>query len=91
MSQWFINHRQGFIADCLRLFGQVNRATLVERFNISEPQASLDIQRFLREHPDAMVYDGRCKAYVINAAALPARNDPPGPPSAPAPPAARFA
>lgn len=72
MSQWFINHRQAFIADCLRIFGQVNRATLVERFDISEPQASLDIQRFLRERPDVMVYDGRCKTYVVNTAALPA-------------------
>jgi hypothetical protein len=76
MSQWFINHRQGFIADCLRLFGQVNRSTLVERFDISEPQASLDIQRFLREHPDVMVYDGRCKAYVVNADALAALTPP---------------
>jgi hypothetical protein len=74
MSQWFIQHRQGFIADCLRVFGQVNRATIVERFDISEPQASLDIQRFLREHPEAMVYDGRCKAYVADADALSAEH-----------------
>lgn len=69
MSQWFINHRQGFIADSLRLFGQINRATLVERFNISAPQASMDIQRFLRENPDAMIYDGRCKTYVAASSA----------------------
>ena len=75
MSKWFIDHRQGFIADCLRLFGQVNRATLVEHFDISEPQASLDIQRFLREHPDVMVYDGRCKTYVVNTAALPSKSE----------------
>ena len=71
MSKWFIQHRQSFIADCLRVFGQVNRATIVERFDISEPQASMDIQRFLREHPDVMVYDGRVKAYVVDVAALP--------------------
>lgn len=71
MSKWFIQHRQAFIADCLRMFGQVNRSTLVERFDISEPQASMDIQRFLRENPEAMIYDGRCKAYVVNADGLP--------------------
>lgn len=74
MSRWFINHRQQFIADCLRIYGQVNRATLMDRFDISAPQASADIGLFMRENPDATVYDGTAKAYVVNVAAL----SPPG-------------
>lgn len=70
MSRWFINHRQEFIAATLRTFGQINRGLLVERFGISMPQASADIAMFIRERPDVLVYDGKAKAYVLNADAL---------------------
>lgn len=70
-SQWFINHRQQFIADALRIFGQVNRSSLVKQFDISMPQAANDIALFLRRNPEVLVYDGRTKCYVVNTDALP--------------------
>lgn len=70
MSKWFIDHRQAYIAAMLRKFGQVNRHQLVEKFDISMPQASADIQRFTKENPDVLIYDGNAKAYVVNEAAV---------------------
>lgn len=77
MSRWFIDHRQQFIADTLRVFGQINRSTLMDRFDISLQQASADIQLFLKTKPDAMFFDGRAKCYVLNVEALPRETFPP--------------
>lgn len=71
MSKWFIDHRQSYIAMLLRTYGQVNRHQIIDRFDVSMPQASADIQRFIRENPDVIVYDGTAKAYVVNLAAIP--------------------
>lgn len=71
MSKWFMDHRQSYIAAMLRTYGQVNRTQLMEKFGISLPQASTDIQRFIRENPEAIIYDGKAKAYVVNAEAIP--------------------
>lgn len=66
MSQWFIEQRQGFIADHLREFGTINRQDLMKKFDISKPQASQDLSRFSRENPGFMTYDGKAKTYVGN-------------------------
>lgn len=71
MSDWFIRHRQGFIADMLGVYGQVNRASIIERFGVTQTQAASDIGMFVRENPDAMFYDGRAKAYVVDKDKLP--------------------
>jgi hypothetical protein len=71
VSKWFIHHRQQFIADTLRVFGQINRAQLVDKFDISTQQASADISLFVQTNPDAMVYDGKAKCYVINPEGIP--------------------
>lgn len=71
VSRWFIKHRLQFIADNLRVYGQITRAVLVDRFDISLQQASADISLFVKEHPDAMIHDGRAKTYVVNETVLP--------------------
>lgn len=72
MSHWFVDHRQQFIADTLRVFGQINRQTLCDRFDISTPQASTDLTLFMKLNPGAMIYDGRAKCYIVAEDALPA-------------------
>lgn len=71
MSDWFIKHRQGFIADMLSVYGQVHRGAIMEKFGVSLPQASADIAAFNKANPDVMTYDGRAKAYVVDKAKLP--------------------
>jgi hypothetical protein len=44
----------------------VNRGDLTSQFRISVPQASLDLQDFMREAPDALIYDTRAKRYNVN-------------------------
>ncbi|MET0438279.1 MAG: hypothetical protein ABW043_12385 [Devosia sp.] len=65
MSQWFKDRRQEFIAATLRQFGQVRRADLVREFDISVPQASMDIATFLASAPPFVRYDVSAKAYIL--------------------------
>lgn len=53
-----------WIAETLRVFGFINREHLMKKFGVSTPQASTDINRFLKLYPDAMRYDRSAKRYV---------------------------
>ncbi len=64
MMAWAEDYRQDWIAETLRVFGFINREHLERKFGISTPQASLDIQRFLRDHPGLMTYDKTAKCYI---------------------------
>jgi hypothetical protein len=64
MAQWFADQRQAWIADMLAVYGFINRDHLMRKFGISTPQASHDLQRFMREHPTVMRYDLTQKCYV---------------------------
>lgn len=65
--RWYEQQRMDWIAETLRVFGFINRLHLQRKFGISTPQASLDLQRFAAEHPDAMRYDTSRKCYVTSA------------------------
>jgi len=60
---WFERTRQEWIAEMLRVYGFINRKHLMLKFDISQPQASKDLQTFLRDHPGAMRYDLTWKHY----------------------------
>jgi hypothetical protein len=62
--KWFEQQRQAWIAEMLQVYGFINRAHLQRKFGISQPQASMDLQRFLRAHPSAARYDATRKCYV---------------------------
>lgn len=64
--RWFEQHRMDWIAETLRVFGYINREHLMRKFGVSTPQASVDLNRFLRLHPDVMRYDRSAKRYVAN-------------------------
>lgn len=65
MSAWFKDRRQEFIAATLRQFGQIRRADLVRQFDISTPQASMDIAEFLSADPPNVRYDVSAKVYIL--------------------------
>jgi hypothetical protein len=62
--RWFGQYRIEWIAETLRVFGYINRKHLERKFDISMQQASLDLNTFLKEHPDLMAYDRSKKCYV---------------------------
>lgn len=57
------------ISDLLARHGHFNRRDICEAFDISFPQASLDIKRWLAAHPSAAIYNPRRKRYEIAALA----------------------
>jgi hypothetical protein len=63
---WFAEQRQAWIADMLEIYGFINRDHLQRKFGISQPQASLDLQTFRIQHPEAITYDLSRKCYVRN-------------------------
>jgi hypothetical protein len=70
MSSWFQRQRQDFIRAQLEAFGQIRRADIADRFEVSVQVASADIAEFMAVHPDAIIYDGRAKCYVFDDRAL---------------------
>ncbi len=63
MSRWFENRRVEFIVDMLHIYGFINREHLMRKFNISRPQASKDLQAYLRNSSGAMFYNLNTKRY----------------------------
>lgn len=61
---WFEQHRQAWIAEMLMIYGFINREHLMRKFQLSMPQASLDLQRFIRAHPTGIAYDTSRKCYI---------------------------
>lgn len=62
--RWAQQQRMKFIASQLAVGGYINRSHLVEEFQISTPQASIDLRAFQQINPAAMVYDKTLKRYV---------------------------
>ena len=62
--KWFEQQRQAWIAEMLQVYGFINREHLERKFGISTPQASKDLQKFVRAHPDDIEYDLSRKCYV---------------------------
>lgn len=66
MSRWFKDRRQEFIFATLKQFGQIRLADLMREFDISRPQASIDIAAFMAADPPFVRYDVSAKAYVLD-------------------------
>jgi WYL domain len=62
--RWNIEQRLEFIEFRLFWDGQFNRSDLTEKFDISVPQASMDLARYQMLAPKNIRYDGRLKTYV---------------------------
>lgn len=60
---WSQERRLEFIEYRLRWNGRLNRADLIDFFEISRPQASLDISKYTELAPDNLEYDSSSKGY----------------------------
>ena len=63
--RWSTRRRLEFIEFRLYWEGNIRRSHLMDRFDISMPQASADIGRYLELAPDNAKYDASLKAYVV--------------------------
>ena len=61
--RWFEQHRMEWISETLRVFGFINREHIEQKFGVSTPQASIDLQKFQRLHPGAVRYNTSAKRY----------------------------
>ena len=64
-KDWYARHRQLWIAETIAVFGTINREHLIRKFGISAPQASLDLKRFLKEHPGLIEYSRVTQRYEL--------------------------
>jgi hypothetical protein len=62
--RWSVEQRLEFIEFRLFWDGQLNRSDLTEKFDISVPQASMDLARYQSLAPHNLEYDRRRKTYV---------------------------
>lgn len=63
-APWAVARRLDYIDWCLAERGEVQRRDLMTPFNISDGQASADINEFLAAYPDAATYDKSRRRYV---------------------------
>jgi hypothetical protein len=64
MAIWQIDHRRAFIEHCVFWRARLRLGDLVDVFGISRTQASLDVNAYIADHPDHLVYDKSRKYYV---------------------------
>lgn len=60
---WFVRHRQEWIAETIRIFGFINREHIERKFGVSVQQASIDLQLFQKQNPETIVYSAGLKQY----------------------------
>ncbi len=61
--RWFERQRMEWLANRKAPF---NRADLMKAFDISVPQASNDINKFIDNNPNRLTYNTRKKRYEVN-------------------------
>lgn len=66
--RWAKVQRLRFIGHLIEAAGCFNRADLMKKFNISQPQASSDIGEFKRWNPEIITYDSTAKRYIARRA-----------------------
>ncbi|MEQ1903136.1 MAG: WYL domain-containing protein [Pirellulaceae bacterium] len=74
--RWGFVQRLEFIEFRLFWDGQINRADIIEKFRISEPQASADLTAYQSIAPGNIEYDKSRKTYVASAKFKPAVTHP---------------
>jgi predicted DNA-binding transcriptional regulator YafY len=69
--RWGVEQKLQFIEFRLFWEGHVNRSDLIDKFSVSQNQASGDLNRYIALAPDNMVYDKSGKTYVRGASFAP--------------------
>lgn len=70
-SNWAQTQRLQFLEACLLTNGQVNRSNLMRKFQISMPQASIDLRKYQEQAPQNMVYDRGKRTYRATTCLVP--------------------
>lgn len=66
MSKWFQIQREAFIQQVVDWGGRINRRDIMDKFDVSAAQASIDLNRFIEGNPQALTYDKKAKCYRAN-------------------------
>lgn len=61
--RYFEKLRHKFITEFINEHGHINRSDLCDKFGISIPQASTDINKWMESNPDAIVYNLKTRRY----------------------------
>lgn len=61
--RWAEQQRIDWIGARINQRRKINRADIMEKFGISLPQASHDLQTFIKLHPGVLKYDLKTKCY----------------------------
>lgn len=61
--RWFAEQRMSFITRFIEKHGFINRRDIISAFNISTPQASIDIREWMKLNPDTIKYNIQKKRY----------------------------
>ncbi len=69
--RWGVEQKLQFVEFRLFWEGHVNRGDLIDKFGISQNQASGDLNRYIALAPDNMVYDKSGKSYVRSSSFRP--------------------
>lgn len=69
MTTWFKRHRVEWIVESIQIFGFINREHVMRKFDVSTPQASMDIQDAIRNRPDLFAYNASAKRYELRVRA----------------------
>lgn len=62
--KYAIEQRLRFIDFIVHHYGRINRSIIMDYFGISMPQASRDIQDYVKLAPENLLYDTNAKTYV---------------------------
>jgi hypothetical protein len=63
-TRWQIERRREFIEHRLFWRGRIGLADMMDTFALSRTQASLDLNAYIKDHPDHLDYDKTAKTYV---------------------------
>jgi hypothetical protein len=61
---WFQRRRLMWIDEMLDIYGFINRDHIIRKFEISMPQASLDLTKYQDRFPNRCTYDKSTKRYL---------------------------
>lgn len=65
---WFTNQRQSWIMEVVHIYGFINREHIIKKFNVSIPQASKDLNDFVKDNANLLDYNKSSKRYELNEA-----------------------
>ncbi len=63
---WFTDKRQEWIMEIIHIYGFINREHVQKKFGVSTPQASEDIQIFIKANRNLLGYNTSTKRYELN-------------------------